>query len=41
MTAIGLKHYGSTLGLYEQPTEEQARALAFEAETRRRNVRGT
>lgn len=29
MTAIGLAHYGGTLGLYNQPPEEWARALAF------------
>ncbi len=40
MTAIGLKYYGSTVGLYDQPIAEQARALAFEIETARRaNVR--
>ncbi len=29
MTAIGLLHYGGTLGLYNQPPEEWARALAY------------
>jgi hypothetical protein len=32
MTAIGLTHYGSTLGLYNQPVDEWARALAFYAD---------
>jgi len=37
MTLIGLKHYGGTLGLYEQPLEEQARALALYDEIARRS----
>ncbi|MEO0605942.1 MAG: hypothetical protein AAF211_31225 [Myxococcota bacterium] len=32
MTAIGLKHYGGTRGLYEQDYDEQVRALAYYAE---------
>lgn len=32
MTAIGLAHYGGTLGLYNQPPDEWARALAFYAD---------
>lgn len=31
MTELGLKHYGGTLGLYEQPYDEQVRALAYYA----------
>lgn len=29
MTAIGLAHYGGTRGLYDQPTDEWVRALAY------------
>lgn len=31
MTELGLKHYGGTLGLYDQPYDEQVRALAYSA----------
>jgi len=29
MTAIGLAHYGGTMGLYNEPEEEWSRALAY------------
>ena len=29
MTAIGLAHYGGTLGLYNEPHDEISRALAY------------
>ena len=32
MTAIGLAHYGGTLGLYNEPRDEQVRALAHYAD---------
>lgn len=37
MTWIGLHHYGGTLGLYDQPLDEQARALAVYEEAERRS----
>ncbi len=29
MTAIGIAHYGGTMGLYNQPEDEWSRALAY------------
>ncbi len=29
MTMIGLAHYGGTMGLYNEPDNEHARALAY------------
>lgn len=36
MVGLGLRHYGRTLGLYEQPRDEIVRVLAYEIEQNER-----